>query len=248
MHLFVQDKLAIRQRHGVYSGPLSHTALLKRGEQTMLFCVRDVTDTVQRCHLGGRFYEEPLLQRIAPMIPEGGTFVDVGANVGNHAIYAALVAGAGRIVPFEPNPAAFEILLANIILNGLEDRTDLSALGFGLSDEAQDGLAMSWHTRNLGGGTIRGTGGDISVKRGDDHLAKEAVDFLKIDTEGMEMAALAGLEQTIARTRPNILIEVDKSNREAFDAWAEDHAYTMLFEEPVSRRNDNLVLQASERI
>ncbi|MEO1552129.1 MAG: FkbM family methyltransferase, partial [Pseudomonadota bacterium] len=190
MHLFVQDKLAIRQRHGVYSGPLAHTALFQREGRTILFCVRDVTDTVQRCHLGGRFYEEALLQRITPLIPQGGTFVDVGANVGNHAIYAALVAGAGRIVPFEPNPAAFEILLANIMLNGLEDRADLSALGFGLSDEAQGGLTMSWHTRNLGGGKIKGEGGDISVKRGDDHLAEVDVGFLKLDTEGMEMAAL----------------------------------------------------------
>jgi len=51
---------------------------------------------------------------------EGRVVVDVGAYVGNSAIYFALK-GAKRVIAIEPHPSAFAEMLDNIKLNNLED-------------------------------------------------------------------------------------------------------------------------------
>ena len=45
--------------------------------------------------------------------------VDIGANVGDSSIYFALK-GAKKVIAIEPHPKAFEELVSNTKLNGLE--------------------------------------------------------------------------------------------------------------------------------
>jgi Met-10+ like-protein len=56
----------------------------------------------------GVFYEREELEIIATHF-KGGTFVDIGANVGNHSIFAAKFLGASKVIAFEPNPTAYVI-------------------------------------------------------------------------------------------------------------------------------------------
>ncbi len=216
--------------------------------QRVIFATDMKNDPIQRNHRRGQFYEHKELRALADLFPKGGTFVDIGANVGNHGLYAALFLGAGRVIPFEPNPRAFRLLVQNVLLNGLEDVFDLSRLGVGLSDRAAGGYAMEDRTRNLGGARMLPGEGTLAVHPGDALLADETPAMIKIDVEGMEMPVLAGLSDTIARHRPVLLVEVDNENEEAFMAWADRAGYDVAHTVQRYRLNKNHLLtpRASE--
>ena len=194
--------------------------------QPVRFAVADETDLIQSHHLGGRFYEWQELSIIARYFPAGGTFCDLGANIGNHSIYAGLFLGASRIVVFEPNPAAISILRLNIALNGLQSIVDESCLGVGLG-RGPGRASMKTPERNLGGNTLDpgDPEGWIEIRSGDACLADTKVDFLKIDVEGMEVAVLEGLAETIARYRPPIFLEVMDDRSDGVEAWCAANGY-----------------------
>jgi len=210
----------------------------------VFFCIRNPADRIQRKHSRGRFYEPEELALIAAHFPRGGVFCDVGANIGNHSLYALLFLAAAQAIVFEPNPGAYDLLIANLALNWVADRVDLSHLGYGLSDREQTGLQMQLHDNNLGATRlVEGTGaGTIAVRSGDQMLAGRRVDFIKIDVEGMEMAALRGLEATIAACRPPIFVELEHENRPAFLDWTAAQGYRLAHEGRRFQHNQNLLI------
>lgn len=212
------------------------------------FTVTNAKDIIQREHAAGRFYETEELEIIRRHCPKNAVFADIGANIGNHSLFALKMLGVKKLIPFEPNPVAIAILTSNLGLNGVLAKVDLSHLGVGLSDVAQDGLAMevSKPNKNLGAGRIV-EGGDLRVIRGDDALADEEVDFIKIDVEGMEMQVLGGLSETLARCRPALFIEVDERNREAFLAWVPTAGYKVADTCRRYKANENFLLVAEKK-
>lgn len=200
-------------------------------------------DPVQRQNRNGMFYEEEELALIKAHLPPSATFVDIGANVGNHSLFVAAFLGPKKIIPFEPNPLAYKLLLANIVMNGFHDLFDLQHIGVGLSDVEASGFAMTDQSRNLGGARMQAGAGDIETITGDAALVGEKPDFLKIDVEGMEMMVLRGLEETIVHSAPMILVEVDQANYAAFETWVDTHNYEVLKEIQRYRMNKNFLLR-----
>lgn len=196
------------------------------GGKPVFFTLTNPKDVIQKEHMAGRFYEPEELEIIRKYCPKSAVFADIGANIGNHSLFALKVLGVKKLIPFEPNPVAIAVLTSNLGLNGELARCDLRHLGLGLSDRAQAGLGMEVDKpmKNLGGGRLV-EGGDLQVIPGDQALADEAVDFIKIDVEGMEMQVLGGLAETVARCRPVFFIEVDEKNRADFLAWVESNDY-----------------------
>lgn len=205
--------------------------------ENVAFFVANEWDYIQKHHLQGTFYEPEELALIGRHFA-GGVFVDVGANVGNHSVYALKFLGAERVVAFEPNPAAAELLAINLALNGLASRVDHRLAG--LSDRRSEARLVAPRHKDLGSTRLAATGGVPTapsapgeastpacvVLTGDEALAGEtAIQMIKIDTEAMEMAVLAGLEGTLARLRPKLFVEVDDANREAFLSWADRNRY-----------------------
>lgn len=212
----------------------------------VLFATDKLRDPIQRHHRKGEFYEEEELAQLREIFPENGVFVDIGTNIGNHSLFVAKFLNPSKIIPFEPNPLAYRLLMANIAFNGLGDLFDVSFLGLGLSDKPADGFAMTSQEKNLGAAKMVEGEGSISVIRGDDALASEMPDLIKIDVEGMEMMVLAGIEQTIARAQPKILIEVDQENYYAFDAWVEKVGYKVTKQVQRYRSNKNFFLEPQD--
>ncbi|MCX6026926.1 MAG: FkbM family methyltransferase [Chloroflexi bacterium] len=60
----------------------------------------------------------------------GGTFFDVGANIGSYSLYASENPQA-RVLAFEPHPKAYQALVRNLRLN---NRVMVQAFPIGLSD------------------------------------------------------------------------------------------------------------------
>lgn len=155
--------------------------------------------------------QEALKQRLRP----GGTFLDVGANVGFFSLIAArLVGEAGTVVAFEPVPAVAAALRANVRRNGFRHvvvRTE--AVG------AATGTTTLRLTRHPGGATIaaeeplRDAAGELRVPV----VSLDQVvvgggaphpDVVKIDVEGAEAEVLDGMARLLA-AGTTVLLEVD---------------------------------------
>lgn len=217
---------------------------LRLGGRDLTFCSNFDRDPIQKAQRKGNFYEAEDLASLAQHMPEGARVLDVGANVGNHAIYFATQCGAQSVVVIEPNPLALAPLVANIVLNDLQDVIRMDALGIGLGARSEAGLSMKRHHRNLGGTKMERTGkGQLEVHAGDVLFDGEEFDLIKIDVEGMEMDVLAGLEATIDRCKPLLFIEIDDANAEVFEAWYKARGYVVLDSVRRYRANINVTLK-----
>ncbi len=219
-----------------------------RGKR-VAFAVRDAQDVIQRHHSEGRFYELPELRLIRAAFAEGGTFFDFGANIGNHTLFAAMFLKASKVVAVEPNPLAYDNLMANVALNAIEGQVDATWLGYGVSDTAADGYGLHMPgPRNLGAARVvpgaeadAGTG-PFAVVAGDTIVGDTRADFIKLDVEGMELQALTGLARTIARDRPPIFVEIFDDSRDAFFDWLTAHDYEVVDTHRRYKRCENFLI------
>ena len=149
------------------------------------------------------------------MLPPTSLIVDIGSNFGYYAVYLAHHLGPqARAIAFEPMPRNFDRLVRNIGLNGLADRVTPMRLGL---SRAPGRAQMGMREGNSGSAQIHGeTGEGMSVEldaldRIWDEIAGvgAACDFVKLDVEGHEIAALSGARGVLERHRPVILLEVD---------------------------------------
>jgi FkbM family methyltransferase len=172
-------------------------------------------------HIGFFGSYEPELRNIMRVVlPSEGIAIDVGANVGWHTLLMArLVGPRGRVLAIEPNPSVREHLLRNVRLNRLA-HIEVVACAVAESErilsffapDSDDPASASGHVlaeENANSGSIR-----VEASTLDNIVAQKQIDRLdlvKIDTEGFEWPVLQGAENTIARFRPYIMFEFDRS-------------------------------------
>jgi FkbM family methyltransferase len=195
------------------------------GREVRFFVVNPL-DAIQLHHLEGQFYEQEELDMMSPFLRADRAFIDIGSNVGNHAIYISMFRRASKVIAFEPNPTAIEILRINLLLNPSAN-VDTRFLGVALG--ASDGVVRvveDPRPNNLGGaGVAIDPSGGVTLVAADSLLTSESVGFIKLDVEGLELQVLEGLGDTIRRWRPNMFIEVMQANTDAFLAWVSGAAY-----------------------
>lgn len=144
----------------------------------------------------GRPYEWRLLDEIAGL-GLSGSALDVGAHVGNHALYLAAVCGL-TVYAFEPDPATFARLVENMKRNpGLPVLAVPAAAG-ARTERARIGPAMT---------VIPDPAGDVQVLRVDDFVELDDLVLVKIDVEGAEPDVLAGMVRNLSRCRPIVYAE-----------------------------------------
>jgi FkbM family methyltransferase len=161
-------------------------------------------------------YEAQAAAFLAEHIKPGMTCFDVGANVGAYVLQLAHWSGpASKIVAFEPNTGAREVLARHIAWNGLKDRVIVvpsavsSAPGESvLYAEGADGMSrLAEANRGLRGAAVEIV---VPVTSLDAWCAANNMypDVLLLDIEGFEIEALRGARGTIARTKPLIVVEM----------------------------------------
>ena len=193
------------------------------------FAIDDPEDEIQRYIRNGEFYERDQLEFHQTLIPRRGRILDLGANVGNHSVYYALVCNAESVVAVEPNSRACRLFSETLEWNGI-DTIDFHA---GVAVGAGNGWAVLDQTEalqhNLGGTSMsiipEQRDDAIPVQTGDSILQGREVDFIKIDVEGSELQALTGLQRTIHTQTPILAIEVMPTNRAGFFGWCDAHHY-----------------------
>ena len=214
------------------------------GGLPIFFSIDRRQDYIQKQHRAGRFYDTNGLELIQEHFPSGGTFVDIGTNIGNHTLFVGKFLNPKELILFEPNPEAIRTLTCNLHLNNIFDKCDLSFLGKGLSDSEESGFMIVAPDNNLGAGKMVKSAeeGTFETILGDHALRHKKVDFIKIDVEGMEMMVLRGLQATIARDRPKLFLELDDVNIDAFTLWANAHRYKIVARDRKYSSNENLML------
>lgn len=140
---------------------------------------------------------------------ELNTIVDIGANMGSFAVYAARACPNARIFCYEPHPQNFKFLNQNIAVNSLTQRVSAFQCAVAsTSGERTFGLGQS-PTHSLVGAetgvseTVRCTTlADIFSSQ---HL--DTIDFLKINCEGAEYEILEGCTPEDFKRIANIRLE-----------------------------------------
>lgn len=245
MDNFRKAKDAGEKKHqaALFKTPRVHVVRTEIHGERIFFCVENPKDAIQKCHFAGNFYEEEELDLIRQHFPIGGTLCDIGCNIGNHALYAAKFLHARKVLLFEPNPASINLLRCNIALNEIGAVCDETFIGIGLSDGQQaSGSLVPDKANNLGGTSIREGNGDIRLAKGDDLLADQKFDLIKIDVEGLEMKVLAGMSQYLKTSKTKLFIEVDRENETFFQAWRKENGYHVLSHFKRYRQNTNYLL------
>lgn len=147
----------------------------------------------------GRPYESRLLD-VMYGLRLSGSALDIGAHVGNHTLFLAAVCGL-TVYALEPGERAYEMLLANIRVNGgIADRIMpyRMAAGAGYGSGRLD-RAMTVHAD---------PDGDVPIAAIDDEFDIPDLVLVKIDVEGGEPAVLAGMTRHLDRCSPIVFTEV----------------------------------------
>ena len=174
-------------------------------------------------------FEKNEISVLLQYLKQDDIVLDIGANIGFHALFESKAVGAnGQVYAFEPVPATFNLMQANIKLNNFKN---ILPVNLGLSDKKSE-LSMNvsleydaWNT--LGDPSKMNSNasifdGKVNVKLEklddfikDGEIPIDRISFVKIDVEGWEKFVLLGGSQFFKDASPVLMIEFDEVN-----AWA----------------------------
>lgn len=159
-------------------------------------------------------YEPDILAVIQQHLSVDGTYIDIGANIGQHALFAAALVGAkGTVHAFEPIKKLAEQIRLSVEINHFTDRFKIHNLACG----ATAGTAhIDINIQNIGGSKIDTRREDsdamIYITPADTILSEvPKIDLIKIDTEGFEVEVLEGLQATLSKHTPTLIVEYSPS-------------------------------------
>lgn len=160
-----------------------------------------ISDTIR----SGKFYEDFIFTQFEKHIPKHGTFLDIGANIGNHSMMFRELFN-NQIISFEGNPLNYILLYKNT-----SQLPNIKSICIGLSNKS--GLTeFCYDSNNYGGGGIfpnlKNQYPTIPVYLTTlDSFEFSDISFIKIDVENHEMFVIEGGLNTIKKNKPVIWIE-----------------------------------------
>jgi len=169
-------------------------------------------DYIGRMIRDDKTYEKHVTRVVRCVLKEGGTFLDLGANIGYYTMLASsIVKPTGKVIAFEPNPQNLQLIYASM----LESKTgNVTVYPYAVSDAA--GI-LRFTTVGSNGGvvtdqTVRMSGSPYNllvpaVKLDDVLKDLNRLDLVKIDIEAHESAAIKGMVGLIREFKPKIITE-----------------------------------------
>ena len=155
------------------------------------------------------------------------TFVDVGANQGEFALFAAKRLTRGRVWAFEPMSEMYRRLLKNLEVNRF---ANISTAQLGLWSDSKTLPMFQRGRRFLDGSRHEGLATLFPTETRDSPVESielttldtfvssngiQRVDVMKIDVEGAELEVLRGAGKTVDTHRPILIMEADRECAEA---------------------------------
>jgi predicted RNA methylase len=152
-------------------------------------------------------YSEGEVAVFRAVIKPGHSVIDVGANIGDLTVPMSLLAGAaGRVYAVESHSDTFNVLCANLALNGITNVRPINAF---VADSEQTDTAGPWGAHGFVSQSWRPP--FLAI----DSLGLESCAFIKIDVDGKGLEVLRSAAATITRCRPVVYFENDVAETSA---------------------------------
>lgn len=158
-------------------------------------------------------YERKDFAMMLALVPRGGVFVDVGANIGWYTVHVARADPAARVIAAEPIPSSFRWLSAAISANALAN-----VVASNVAVGAERGTVTLFVDASISGAAsgAPSTGPEglepvvCTVVTIDELVERHGgvADFVKLDIEGAELFALRGAHQVLTTQRPIVFCEM----------------------------------------
>jgi FkbM family methyltransferase len=173
-------------------------------------------------------YEPELQSALRELIPAGAVIFDVGANIGYVSLLLAKATGkTGKIYAFEALPSNSEQLRRNLVLNGMDSQVTVIASAV---TQAPGPVRFLVHA-SAGMGKAAGSAGREDKYQSEVTVPGISLDefvyaqgnpppqVVKMDIEGGEVMALAGMRRVLTEARPLMLMELHgpESSRVAWE-------------------------------
>jgi FkbM family methyltransferase len=212
-----RDSAAIRRLRPLYEAVMQ----LASGDRGVPWTINGAEyriDPRQRHRLGAE-YDAPVAAFLREHLRPGSTCFDVGANVGVYVLQFARWTGPdGKVIAFEPNPDARAVLQKHIRMNGLESRARVVPAAVGarkgeaiLFASGADGMSRMGAPNALIAASVREV--SVPVTTLDAFIASERLvpDWVLIDIEGFEIAALQGARELLRSPSVGVVVEMHPS-------------------------------------
>lgn len=164
------------------------------------------------------FFELAFLEFIRTNYPTQRGIIDIGANIGNHALFFSEFLEYEKIYCFEPDASNVELLKHNMSASNCEI--------YDMALSSKNGSATLYNSSDGGAGTYSLERFDAAIAAGSPHRLTDSfivnqsipvrtldsynlqnISMIKIDVENHEPQVLAGARQTILENRPLVFIE-----------------------------------------
>ena len=180
----------------------------------------DTSDLIQRSLAVFGRWEPEVNSLIKYLLGPGDTFVDIGANIGYHALTVAATRPRTAVVAIEPFPRTFAALMDNVDRSGFDNVRAVPAC----IDEAPGRRVLHLpRETNLGGATLYPRDGDPTAEQHEvdcttvDYVLTAAeitsTRLVKIDVEGAELAVLRSLDRCIDTMRDDLELVIEVNPR-----------------------------------
>lgn len=141
------------------------------------------------------FYSIQTIEKVDKYFNDGACILDIGANIGNHSLYYAMVRKAKKVYAFEPIKETYANLCKNIELNALQNI--IIPHNIALGEKTGRASIKNAPFYNIGGISLQNNkNGDLKIVSLDEMQESGAfankIDFVKIDVEGFEAQVLRG--------------------------------------------------------
>ena len=202
-----------------------HVEIEERGQRYFLYLPGGEADYIQGRILNDRSpYELDMLRDMNSRLSPGDLVIDVGANVGNHTVFLAAVAGA-RVVAFEPNGNLANVLNVSVRQNALEERVRVEEVALGREESI--GHFEEELPGNLGAQRVEIGDGPLRIVPLASYTFEQPIRAIKIDVEGMELDVLQGANEHLEEQRPLLYVECqDEAQFGRVNAFLEKLGYS----------------------
>lgn len=158
------------------------------------------------------------------LLTKDSVFFDVGANKGEYTYYAQNLALPNNCFVFEPEKNLYYLLSklfkkCNVFDIALSDKKGTYQFKTPLINGVADNCLSSLEINNIEDNETQALITTVKTDTLDEFVKKNNVTptVIKIDVEGHELAVLKGAEQTIAKHKPTLIIEIEQRHHKHND-------------------------------